>query len=255
MDVFVINLEKDIDRKSFIESQLSNLNISFEFVKGTLGKDISKDEINMIYDKKKTFKNLCRELTKSEIGCAISHIGIYRKIVNENIPYALILEDDVCLTESLPEILQQLEGQLDHQKPDLILLSNAIVDDKQKESFYPNIYPFKSGFFTSSYILTNLSAKILIDDLFPLKDVADCWNRLKKNKVLNIYAIKSALITQNQEEFGSSTTTDIRANIKKTFMNIFTYKVCRLFWIMINAIMARYNKLVRPYRGLYKELQ
>lgn len=35
------------------------------------------------------------ELISGAIGCYLSHIRIYKKIVEDNIPYAIIFEDDV----------------------------------------------------------------------------------------------------------------------------------------------------------------
>ena len=252
MQIYVINLEKDVDRRLSIQTQMSRLNLSFEFVVGVLGKTIPNNELEVICNKRKTFRNLCRNLTKAEIGCAMSHISAYKEIVDKNIPCALILEDDVILPDSLPDILCQIEKQVESQKPDLILLSEATINDEQNASFYPDIYPFKSGRYASSYIITNLSAKILIKNLYPINNVADDWEYIKRNKTLNVYAIKPALVVQNQNEFGSSTMTDLQINRKKSLIDKFTYKICRLFCRIINTITETYNRIFNPYKGLYK---
>jgi glycosyl transferase family 25 len=255
MRIFVINLEKDKKRRQSIQMQLDQINCPFEFINGVLGKSIPENELSLIYNKKKAFRNHCRELTRSEIGCAMSHINVYKKIITENIPMALILEDDVILPDSLPNILIEFENYLNPNNPDLILLSDASVYlNKEKKIYEAHIYPFKSGYYTSSYILTNLSAKILVSDLFPIKDVADCWQRLKKNKILNIFAIKPALIIQDQELFGSSTTMDIQLSINKRACDILTRKLFRLFWVTVNSIVSVYNRSINPYKGLHKTM-
>jgi glycosyl transferase family 25 len=40
------------------------------------------------------------KLTSGEIGCFLSHVLLWKKIINENISPALILEDDIILTEN-----------------------------------------------------------------------------------------------------------------------------------------------------------
>ena len=48
-------------------------------------------------------------MTKGEIGCALSHLKIYQKTVDEDIPYALILEDDTLFDTEFPKYLNDLE--------------------------------------------------------------------------------------------------------------------------------------------------
>ena len=38
-----------------------------------------------------------RELTPGELGCSLSHIRLWEKMVKENIPEVLILEDDLLI--------------------------------------------------------------------------------------------------------------------------------------------------------------
>ena len=40
-------------------------------------------------------------MNKGEIGCALSHINLYKKIVSDKLSYAIILEDDVEFDERL----------------------------------------------------------------------------------------------------------------------------------------------------------
>ena len=40
-------------------------------------------------------KNKSGSYVPGAIGCALSHLKIYKHVVDNNIPYALILEDDV----------------------------------------------------------------------------------------------------------------------------------------------------------------
>jgi glycosyl transferase family 25 len=104
--VFVINLKCSEERKHHTTKQLNGSGIPFQIIEATDGAELSEDEIrdNPDYAIYKCGWN-SRYLRKGEIGCALTHLGIYRKIVSENIPLACILEDDNDYAKEFKEIL------------------------------------------------------------------------------------------------------------------------------------------------------
>lgn len=102
--VFVINLDKDKDRRQFMESQLKDMGINYEIIKAFYGNDeiVLKD-----YDENLSVKENGRPLTQGERGCAYSHRSIYEKMRNGKMKCALILEDDVMLPKNFVEILDK----------------------------------------------------------------------------------------------------------------------------------------------------
>jgi glycosyl transferase family 25 len=101
---FVINLDKDIERMHFMHKQLTELDISYERQPAIYGNSYihSGGELN---------KN--SNLLPNELGCALSHAEVYKKIVAGNIPYALVFEDDVALPQNFKKIILQM---VDEQK-------------------------------------------------------------------------------------------------------------------------------------------
>ncbi|WP_407217287.1 glycosyltransferase family 25 protein [Enterobacter hormaechei] len=89
MRTFIINLKHSLERRAKMESQLLKLNIAHEFIEAIDGRKMAEAER----------KNVTREVNYAflpgEVGCALSHQEIYKKIIYENIDAALILEDDV----------------------------------------------------------------------------------------------------------------------------------------------------------------
>lgn len=57
----------------------------------------------------------------SGCGCSLSHLGIYRDMIEKELSYALILEDDAILSSDLK--LESLVKLLDTEKPVAILLT------------------------------------------------------------------------------------------------------------------------------------
>lgn len=248
MNIFVINLKKDHERRESVVQQFKKLQITFSFISGILGKALTEEEIKESYNEKKTFRHLCRPLVLAEIGIALSHLSIYRKIVEENIQYACIFEDDVIIPENLGYILKNVESNLNNGIPEIVLLSPSNVKDKSVDidSEY-KISDFKSGVYASAYVINLLGAKALIKKLYPVSHVADCWTWLNSHKVVNIRAVVPSVVNQNQIEFGSSTTNDLRQNIRCDLSKTYKYKFCRIFWKTIDFLTALYHRSLSKF--------
>ena len=102
--VFVVSLPDCTERRETISNALSNLGIMFEFVEavdGRSGLDPQyEDQIDRV-----AAERAGRVLSDAEFACALSHLNIYRRIVSDNIAYALILEDDAIPSSQLVTFL------------------------------------------------------------------------------------------------------------------------------------------------------
>ena len=259
MQIFVINLEKDGERRESIKSQLDDLKLPFEFFPGVLGSSLSAKELTENYDDVKAKRHLCMALVPAQIGCSLSHTKVYREIIKRKLPCALILEDDVVLPKSLPDILREFSSVIDLARPEVILLSPAECilhpNYRRKIGINYHILPFKSGFYTSSYIVTNPGARALLTELFPVWNFADCWNQMKLYKVVDIFAISPALVVQDQTTFGSSTTDDTMKILKALNMGRrgkLLFK-CRRAWSkLVDFFYAFYRRNFVPYAGIFR---
>ncbi|WP_341875476.1 glycosyltransferase family 25 protein [Enterobacter hormaechei] len=117
MRTFIVNLKHSLERRAKMECQLSELNIAYEFIEAVDGRKMTETEL----------RNVTRETNYAflpgEVGCALSHQKIYKRIIDENIDAALILEDDVVLNSDLREILNSVT--LSKTKPEILLLSRV----------------------------------------------------------------------------------------------------------------------------------
>lgn len=109
MRTFVINMKSEKNRLGAIDKQLSSLKITYEVFPAVVWKNLTNKEIEEVYDKKKSIETLWHELTLWEIWCSLSHMWIYKKMVAENIPIALILEDDAIISPILKKIYKKLD--------------------------------------------------------------------------------------------------------------------------------------------------
>ncbi|XPF93473.1 glycosyltransferase family 25 protein [Colwellia sp. RE-S-Sl-9] len=106
--IFVINLDRSLDRLKSSESQLKDCGFKFERISAVDGKELVSDEIQKHYCKKKNNKEYHKELTRGEIGCYLSHRKVWQKIVDDKIEYAIILEDDFAIEGNINKTISTL---------------------------------------------------------------------------------------------------------------------------------------------------
>ena len=165
MKTYIINLAHRTDRrKLFEENNLDKLG-EYEFIEGVNGKDIFyKDLVRQGLDTDKNWRdrveNWSRPLLHGDIGCLMSHIKVWERIIDDDEP-ALILEDDCLLHEHVEVAAQMAEGF------DIFYLEFTEMDEQWKHhpdryitsQIVKPVYPY----LLSSYVLTPKAAQILID--------------------------------------------------------------------------------------------
>ena len=248
MHTFVINLEKDRARREAVRSQLERLNLSYEFFPGVLGSALSQGELAECYNDRKARWLLCKSLTPAEIGCAFSHLKVYKEIIERDLEYALVLEDDVTLPVDMHAVLGEIQRVKGTGRPQVILLSPAKSYKRRARvgilGGKYDVAAFKEGTFTSSYIVTKSAASALLKELYPIGDVADCWNRLNRYGVVNISVIEPPLIEQNREVYGSATSEDILKLLNKwSKWQWFLFKCCRVRSVFFDFFYALYRRV------------
>lgn len=155
-------------------------------------------------------KRLYTHLTKGGIGCALSHLEAYNKIINDNIKAALILEDDIRIDKSFNEQLDKL-AKIIPKDFDILFLgyhdsSNQYLQKSANEYFTKpdRLY----GLF--GYIVTNAGAHKLLD-IFPITFQLDTEMPFHFDRI-NAYAItpKYRVIFSDQSSIYSTFGTDIQ---------------------------------------------
>ena len=99
--IFVVSLARASDRRAAMGRHLEALGLSFEITDAVDGKALSKAELDTLMN--------CPagvSLSPGDVGCYMSHINIYRQIVDRNIPLALVLEDDASLSPGFAPLLR-----------------------------------------------------------------------------------------------------------------------------------------------------
>ncbi len=132
-NIFVINLDGSESRLESIKSQLDKIGQSFERVSAIRGSLLSEDEKKQVYSIESNKKNYYKLLSDGEIGCSLSHISCWRKIIDDNLDYALILEDDAIITSDLIKYINELK-KISPDSWDYIKLSHGRKVKKSRDT-------------------------------------------------------------------------------------------------------------------------
>lgn len=200
MKIFFTNLKGYDDRKQFMIKQLSGFGLDYELINCIDGRNWDDDYIKSIITPE-LFEMYCQHkdtwFTKGAVAATLTHVElIYKKIVAENIEYALILEDDVALNKDFPLVLNKLEKHLQIMSiEDIVLLyaipseNNAVLLNSSKQEvvnsynlYTPKVY--KVGF-GGAYVIHNSTAKKLIKAQSPINYVADWWASHYNSKTID----------------------------------------------------------------------
>lgn len=231
MKVFLINLDKDVDRLQAADAQLRCLNIAYERISAVYGKDLSKDEQKAALNKFRWWCAIGRPIALGEIGCALSHYRLYQRMIDENIPYACILEDDVVLKSEFPIQLEVVERWIDQSKPQVVLLSNHTSEVCNEWK----ISPAKKDMYTEAYILTQQAAKALLKANLPMQTPCDHWGRWVKHQAIMLYHAFPTVATQDWESYDSNIWED---GVKESLLHLFFHKIKRMIGKMLDFIFS-----------------
>lgn len=106
IQIYVISLKRDKERRERISSLFEKNDIDFLFFDAIDAKDEQNSEL---IDSMRG-SGVGDVMTKGEIACTISHQMIYRRMIEEQQEWSIILEDDVVIDHRFKEFLQSLES-------------------------------------------------------------------------------------------------------------------------------------------------
>ncbi len=151
--VFVINLERSVARWQKIKNYLDLQKLQYERFSAIDGMLVSDEFLNKYYSQNLNKEKYYTSLNKSEIACYISHLKVCEKIIEDNLDYAIVLEDDVILNANFH------------------LIPYALNSITQKWSYIKLIAPFKDKRIISrSTVAFTVNNSCEIEDYYCSKD-------------------------------------------------------------------------------------
>ena len=199
MKIFLINLDKNPERLEKTRQRLTAIGVEFERIPAIYGKTLSDEEKKRSVNAFRWWCAQGRPIREGEIGCALSHYMIYRKMIAENMTCACILEDDNAYRDSFAAVVEEMERLLNVSKPQVILLTNLTEDKAVGQGV--EVRPAVSDYTTSAYIITLPAAKVLLSANFPMHVPCDYWKRWVKRGLIELYHSFPTLAAQDGRQF------------------------------------------------------
>jgi|SaaInlStandDraft_4_1057021.scaffolds.fasta_scaffold35400_2 glycosyl transferase, family 25 len=210
--IYIINMRKNEDRKQYIIDQMNKWNITnYEFIEGIDGNNLDDYILNELVSIDQMSTNLNRQAVKSEMGCALSHKKVYKKIIEEDSP-ALILEDDVFISVDFKKLVdikfnndfdiifpnnRYVEENVNDWQNLLVGNSNQVINDITFYRIAILGYTFKELWHGAyAYIISPKAAKKIIQINTPVQFESDNWSRFN---LQNIWVSNTMTIKHSRE--------------------------------------------------------
>ena len=201
MKIYVINLERNPERLAFIQAQLGALGLGFERVEACDGRALTAEEKARQFSRVRSFIAMKKKMSAAEIGCAISHTRVYRKMIEDGVDAALILEDDVRLEDGFVKALERVEKFLEAGKAQAFVLSGYGIEGGEKCP--EEIRRENSIWCADAYCVTRGAAEIILKANWPVRTVADSFKRWRKFFGLELYRVLPTTVKQDDAQFKS----------------------------------------------------
>lgn len=161
MKTYVINMDHNIERLESFAKMMSKLNWEYSRFSAIDGKLTESKEIN------KYFRRLSL-LSKGEIGCALSHIKLWEKLLESDDERMVIFEDDArthLTGDTLKNLLREFYEYLTDNnipEPDMLYLGKAMDRCDKYEHVWRHVYKSVHPVCMHAYIISRKGAKTLL---------------------------------------------------------------------------------------------
>ena len=171
--IFVINLDRDIERMRMIAENLNALGLSYIRVPAILGKAVLNRE-KIINSKLYSMRNRLPMPRDGEVGCYLSHLKALGAFLETNEPWCIILEDDIKI---LPECIEIIDSLPKEDDWDLVKLfcfhSGTPIQKRSLTKSHHLVVHLTRTTSSAAYIVNRKAAKILLRSLLPITEQID----------------------------------------------------------------------------------
>lgn len=202
MNIVVISDKNNEVRRQNIIKEFSNNDLDFKFFDAIMANKMSKEELAT-----KSIKDTF--LSPSEIGCALSHCGVYDEFLKSDEQSIMICEDDIYFTEyfNYDSLLKIKEFLDETDEPRLVVLQKSIYHHKRIQSVGDNVnlYSTRNAFCTHGYMINRAAARNIKMFQTPIRFEIDAFKFYYWLNACKLYCLDKDFIVQLAENIIPST--------------------------------------------------
>jgi len=171
--IYVINLDRDVERMASLAGSLQALNLPFKRVSAVLGKEVPNWE-KLVDVELYGARNRLPMPRPGEVGCYLSHLKAMEEFLRTDEPWCVILEDDVEVRPECVEVLAALGQKDDWDLVKLFCFHSGLP--VRKRALTPNHYLVVHLTRTTSsaaYVVNRRAAETLLNFMRPISEQVD----------------------------------------------------------------------------------
>jgi len=252
--VYVINMADNTARLAACDAALSAQGIAFQRFEAVNGRDLPEGDLAKVYDPAANQHKARHPLIGGEIGCYLSHIGLWKRIVASDAPGAIILEDDFAASDDLAVVLAAVSAdqggwdmvKLFSRRPSARMIERRPLDDRHDLA-----RPYQIPNTTLGYALRREAAQRLLQGALPIARPIDEDHKRFWEHGLSVWMVQPPPLSFGVEASGDGTIQAARkasgqgraplGGIKQGWINL-RYRIGYLFHL-------HKSRLLGPRRG------
>ena len=122
----IVNLAKRVDRKEEMVKEMHKIPFNYKFSEAVDGK-----KLDLTLEIRNLFLGNDFNSRKGVIGCALTHLNLWKKLLASKEEYMIILEDDIKFDNNAGEVMRNI----DYQRNEILFLGYHMFENDRKRNW------------------------------------------------------------------------------------------------------------------------
>jgi glycosyl transferase family 25 len=212
---YVVNLARSPERRDHIIRELAKTNVDYEFVDAVDGRELDLSDTTLVDQPATTDGSLgdSPAAVPCGVGCALSHLNVYRRILADGSERALVLEDDAVVPPDLGPLADAVAANMSGAEVVLLKFHHDLAPcrvTKQGSVSLPEsrllVRPVDPRILASScgYVITREACERMVQSIMPVRVKSDSWDYFRRQGALDSLRCVVPMPISDSPDFRSS---------------------------------------------------
>lgn len=211
LPVYVISLFDARDKRAALFNRLQSIGIhDWEVIDAIRGSSLSPNQREQLCNEQAVMRSAGRAISAGELGCALSHLACYQKLLSSSDEWALILEDDAEPGLNFKSVVDSLLVSCCLLSVDVVNLGPIRKFTKSfnhKMHGHELVYPVRV-WHTHAYLINRRAAHSIMSINMPVAYMADDWSAFRRLGGLSLAGLDPFVCRQSMATINSGIEAD-----------------------------------------------